>query len=102
MNTEVKLIKNKLGLLKLSEELGNVSQACKIMGYSRDTFYRYRELYDTGGEMALREISRKKPVIKNRIEEHIEKAVVKMATDNPALGQVRVANELKKEGLFIS
>jgi len=102
MNTEVKLIKNKLGLLKLSEELGNVSQACKIMGYSRDTFYRYRELYDTGGELALREISRKKPVIKNRIEEHIEKAVVKMATDNPALGQVRVANELKKEGLFIS
>jgi transposase InsO family protein len=102
MNTEVKLIKNKLGLLKLSEELGNVSQACKIMGYSRDTFYRYRELYDAGGELALREISRKKPIIKNRIEEHIEKAVVKMATDNPALGQVRVANELKKEGLFIS
>lgn len=102
MNTEVKLIKNKLGLLKLSEELGNVSQACKIMGYSRDTFYRFRELYDAGGEMALKEISRKKPVIKNRIEEHIEEAVVKMATDNPALGQVRVANELKKEGLFIS
>ena len=102
MNTEVKLIKSKLGLLNLAEELGNVSQACKVMGYSRDTFYRFRELYDTGGELALQEISRKKPVIRNRVEAHIEEAVVKLATDNPALGQVRVSNELKKKGLFIS
>ena len=102
MNTEVKLIKSKLGLLNLAEELGNVSQACKVMGYSRDTFYRFRELYDTGGELALQEISRKKPVIRNRVEAHIEEAVIKLATDNPALGQVRVSNELKKKGLFIS
>lgn len=102
MNTEVKLIKSKLGLLNLAEELGNVSQACKVMGYSRDTFYRFRELYDTGGELALQEISRKKPVIRNRVEAHIEEAVIKLATDNPALGQVRASNELKKKGLFIS
>lgn len=102
MNTEVKLIKSKLGLLKLAEELGNVSKACKVMGYSRDTFYRFRELYDIGGELALQEISRRKPVLRNRVEEHIEKAVIKLATDNPSLGQVRVSNELKKKGLFIS
>lgn len=102
MRTETKLINNKLGLLKLAEQLGNVSQACKMLGYSRDSFYRIKELFDTGGREALQEISRKKPIHKNRIEPEIEELVVKMATENPALGQLRVSNELKKKGTFIS
>ena len=102
MNLETKVIKSKIGLIKLSEQLGNVSQACKIFGYSRDSFYRFKELYDQGGELALKEISRRKPIIKNRIESHIEEAIKEFAFEYPAYGQVRASNELKKKGIFVS
>lgn len=102
MTTQDKLIKPKLGLLKLAAHLNNVSEACRTMGYSRDSYYRIKQLYDTGGEAALQEVSKRKPNHKNRVDPHIEQQVVDMAFSYPAYGQKRASNELRKAGVLIS
>lgn len=99
MTTEQKIIRAKFRLLELAKQLGNVSQACKMMGYSRDSFYRFKELYDKGGELVLQEISRKKPVLKNRVTAGDRGRHRCTGRRTTAFGQVRIANELRKRGL---
>src|SRR5438046_10027402 len=91
-----------MGLLELAKQLGNVRQACRMTAHSPGSYYRSKELYDKGGELALQEISRRKPILKNRTSPEIEEAVVSMAIEQPAWGQVRVSEALKRRGLSIS
>ncbi|WP_133129144.1 IS481 family transposase, partial [Legionella quinlivanii] len=102
IDNSVKIIKHKFGLLNLAEELGNVSKACKVMGLSRDTFYRYKSAVESGGVDALFDQTRRKPNHKNRIDESIELAVKEYAIEYPAHGQQRTSNELRKKGIFVS
>jgi len=102
MTKDQKVIRAKVGLLELAKQLGNVSQACKMLGYSRDSFYRFRELYDAGGEVALQELTRRKPLLANRTAPEIEAIILDLSLEQPAFGQIRVANEVRKRGHSIS
>ena len=102
LDNNVKIIKHKVGLINLAEELGNVSKACKVMGLSRDTFYRYKSAVEAGGVEALFDKTRRKPNHKNRVEEAIELVVKDYAVEYPAYGQLRTSNELRKKGIFVS
>jgi transposase InsO family protein len=102
MTTQEKLIRKKLSLLELAEFLTNVSQACRINGCSRQHFYDVKQIYEEHGMEGLKEKSRRKPCLKNRVAPEVEEAVVQMAIEYPAYGQVRAANELKRKGIVVS
>jgi len=102
MTVQEKLIRNKLGLLELASYLQNVSEACRVMGYSRDTFYRVKKAYEEGGIEALKEKTRRKPIPKNRVPEQVEQAVVALALEDPSLGQKRASAVLRQRGIFVS
>jgi transposase InsO family protein len=102
VTTQQKLIRSKMNLLDLGSYLGNVSEACRTLGYSRDTFYRLKRLYEEKGLDGLREETRRKPNLRNRVAAEVEQAILDLALENPALGQVRVSARLLERGLSIS
>ncbi|MEM7017158.1 MAG: helix-turn-helix domain-containing protein, partial [Pseudomonadota bacterium] len=102
LHTNEKIIKHKVGLLNLAEELGNVSKACQVMGLSRDTFYRYKQAVEEGGVESLLNKDRRQPNPKNRVDERTEQTVIDYAVEYPTHGQLRTSNELRKRGVFVS
>ena len=84
LQSNSKIIKNKVGLLNLAKELGNISRACKLMGFSRDTFYRYQEAVEGGGVEELFDKSRRVPNLKNRVDTLVEQKICEFAIEFPA------------------
>ncbi len=102
MTTQERIVKNKMSLLELAEYLQNVSEACKIHGVSRQHFYDIKKAYEEQGLEGLKDKTRRKPCIKNRVAPEIEEAVIRFAYEKPAYGQLRASNELRKAGILVS
>lgn len=102
MTLEEKVVRGKMSLLDLAEYLKNISEACRITGVSRQHFYDLKQAYAEGGLEGLKEKSRRVPKLKNRVAPEIEEAVLRMALEYPAYGQLRASNELRKQGVFVS
>jgi len=96
-------IKKKLDVLALADQLGNVSEASRISGVSRDTIYRHRRLIKQGGKAALKKQITSNHRHKNRTDEALEKLLINFSLQNPHLGQVQVSALLKvNHGVEIS
>ena len=94
MTTQQRLVQKKLTLLELGEYLQNVSEACRISGCSRQHFYDIKQAYESQALEGLKEKTRRKPCIKNRVAPEIEQAVLQMALEYPAYGQMRASSRL--------
>jgi transposase len=102
MNQQQYIIKRKASLMELGEALGNISEACRKLGVSRQHYYDVKAILKEEGLAGLMEKSRRTPRLKNRVNESIEARILDYALQFPTQGQVRVSNELKKEGIEIS
>ncbi|MBV8461063.1 MAG: helix-turn-helix domain-containing protein [Candidatus Eremiobacteraeota bacterium] len=94
--------RSKLGLLALAKHLRNVTEACKKMGFSRASFYRFQEQYQSGDGASLEEESRHRPIPQNRVDPHIEAAIIELALVQPTWGQDGVAADLRTRGMRVS
>jgi len=102
MTQQQYIIRRKVNILELGETLGNISEACRRLGVSRQHYYDIKSAIETEGLEGLLEKSRSVPRIGNRVAPDIERKVLDYSLQFPTHGQVRVANELRKAGIQIS
>ena len=90
------LVGFRLRLLRLADELGKVSEACRQMGVDRSTYYRWKRRVDRWGLEALRVRERRRPRMPNEIGPHLEQRIVAFSLAHPGLGPRRISAELAR------
>jgi len=101
MTAKEKVAQRKLSMLQLAQELGNVSKACKIMGYSRSQFYEIKRAFQTGGLEALLDRPPIPGSVPHKVAEEIEAKVIDLSIDHPAWGQMRIRDEMIMRGIVL-
>jgi len=102
MTNQQYIIQRKLNILELGKTLGNISEACRNLGISRQHYYDIKGAIEEDGIEGLLEKTKKKSKIRNRVLESVEQRILDYCLDKPTHGQTRVANELRREGIVIS
>jgi transposase InsO family protein len=91
------LVGFRLPLFTLADELGNVSEACRLMGVDRSTYYRLKRRVDRWGLEALNVRERRRPRMPNQIGPHLEQRIIAFALGHPGYGPRRISAELARE-----
>jgi len=99
---ESDVVARRLALLQLAAQHGSVAEACRIMGFSRGTFYRMKQRFEASGEAGLRQLDRRGRIPKNRLDARVEAIVVELALANPTWGRRRFVKLLAERGIAIS
>ena len=102
MNKDQYIIGRKVSIVELGQTLGNISDACRKLGVSRQHYYDIKKTIEEEGIDGLLEKSRRSPRIGNRVSPEVEKAVLAYSLEFPTHGQVRASNELKRRGIMVS
>ena len=102
MTQQQYIINRKTNIVELGKTLGNISEACRKLGVSRQHYYDIKGTIEEEGLDGLISKSKSKPRIANRVSSIIEERILEYSLENPVAGQKRVANDLKQEGHIVS
>ncbi len=102
MSTREKLIKARLGMLALAEELQNISLACRRAGISRSHFYEIREAFEKYGAEGLAPQSRRRPRMPNETPPELERKILEMTERYPTYSYLRISQQLRLVGVGVS